>query len=107
MAGLRKPRLAWPCASACWFASAMNPAHNGAAALVPLAANGTPFCTIENRVSATHATSGTFRIVLEPMLEDISTPVCQLGMELVALMPPPLPSQTISEAHAPPGPAVV
>ncbi len=35
------------------------------------------------------------------------TPRCHIGMALLVLNPPPLPLQTASDTHAPPGPLVV
>src|SRR3569833_1322240 len=58
------------------------------------------------------ATSGTFRIVIEPWFTLISTLVCHQGMPYCVLIPPPLPVplprfHTVSESLAPPAPVVV
>ena len=58
----------------------MNPAHNGAAKLVPQTRSAVePFQTI-TKFSATIATSGKFLMVVDPRLADMSRPCCQLGI---------------------------
>src|SRR5271170_1081318 len=93
-----------------WFTSAMKPAHNGAAQLVPTTTSGEPLSSKIKISSAIIATSGELRNTGEPWLFAMLTPCCQLGMGYCGLMPPPLPSvvspelnpfQTTSETHAP------
>src|ERR1035441_770818 len=117
MTGLIKPTLGLPLAAACSLTRAAKPAHNGAAALVPLAAPCSPLFTTTQMLSATQATSGRFRLIVEPPLLVISIPCCQPGIAKLELLPPPLPtyvpsgcrpgSQTVSDCQAPPAALVV
>jgi hypothetical protein len=47
-----------------------------------------------------------FRIVVDPWLRDMVTLVCQFGMVLMVLMPPPLPDQVVSDDQGPFAPLV-
>ena len=64
-AGLINPTSGRPLATACWLASAVKPAHNGAAQLVPPTFQSPPSARTYT-LSAVRATSGMFRIVVEP-----------------------------------------
>jgi hypothetical protein len=67
MIGLRNPMRVFLLVAACWFASARNPAHNGAAALVPPTSIHWPLLQMRNIwTSAVKATSGMLRMLAEP-----------------------------------------
>ncbi len=58
-------------ATACSFASATNPAHKGAAALVPPTAIAWPLLQIRYIcTAAVRATSGMLRMLLDPPIAD-------------------------------------
>ncbi len=97
-----KPATGSPLANAAWLMSAVNPAHRGAAQLVPPTLYLCPLPAKINTLSAVMATSGRFRLVVEPWLAVMSMPCCQLGIAYFVLMPPPVPVpppqfQTVSE----------
>src|SRR5581483_580560 len=63
---------------------------------------------------AVRATSGMFRMLVDPLLVVMLMPCCQLGILYLVLMPPPVASDTrgnqlqvVSETQVPPGPLVV
>src|ERR1017187_140432 len=65
-------------------------------------------------LSAVRATSGMFRMVVEPWLAVMLMPCCQVGIAKRVLTPPLLASawpgnqlHTFSDTHDPPGPLVV
>src|SRR5947207_1206631 len=89
----------------------MNPAHNGDAALVPPINPLVPVVVLECHTtqseSATIATSGPLRCVVEPRFAVMLIPRCQIGIGKFGLIVPPLPPQPVSDAHGPPAPLVV
>src|SRR5208283_1560233 len=96
MAGLMKPTADWPLAAACWLASAMNEAQRGVPMLVPMSALVWPLSPMLRTLSATIATSGMFRKLVDPWFALMLTPACQVGMAYRVLVPPPLASPTLS-----------
>ena len=59
--------------------------------LVPPTVSWTPLFALTTTLSATIATSGTFRWSIDPLFVVMSIPCCQLGIGQTALIPPPLP----------------
>src|SRR5437016_11966921 len=94
----------------------MNPAHNGADALVPANTSVPPLLSRTQMLSAVSDTSGRSRETTEPLLEAMLTPFCHDGRLYCGLTPPllpPKPNPTLyqfhvaSETQLPPGPLVL
>ena len=69
----------------------MNPAHSGAAQLVPPTVVDPPLLYSTYTFSPVIATSGMLRLVVEPLFAVMLMPCCHVGIEYVVLIPPLLP----------------
>src|SRR5439155_24047749 len=86
-----------------WYPSAVAPAQNGAAALVPLASRYSRWSTFHHGISrlvkalAGPATSGTSRLVPGSLTTEFN---CHGGRAMTVLTPPPAPVTLALSCHA-------
>src|SRR5579859_4008173 len=75
-------------ASACWFAIALKPAHNGAAQLVPPVISAKPLSATMKTSSEIPDTSGELRKEVDPPFDAMLIEDCHAGMPYTVLIPP-------------------
>src|SRR5579864_2876600 len=97
------PTVPRPFATDCWLTKAKKPAQRGAAKLVPpKPVTKLPLTTVGLSKSASAATSGELRKVVEPRFDELMTPgsCCQAGIGVPLTLPPPLCGQAVSDDNA-------